>query len=55
MKKALAIAVLVTERQAGTFQLFSDQTDMKMLLEALIESDVELEPHAGAARMAVMG
>ena len=39
VKKALAIAVLAIERQPGDFQPFSDQTDMKALLEVLIQND----------------
>jgi hypothetical protein len=53
VKKALAIAAI--ERQPGQFQPFSDQTDVKALLEALIENDVELEHCARSARMAVTG
>jgi hypothetical protein len=55
VKKALAIAVLAIERQPGPFQSFSDQTDMKDLLDQLIESDVELAHYARAARIAVTG
>ena len=55
VKKALAIAVLAIERQPGDFQPFSDQTDMKALLEALIKNDVELEYYTRSARMAVTG
>jgi len=55
VKKALAIAVLAIERQPGDFQPFSDQTDMKALLEVLIQNDVELEHYARSARMAVTG
>jgi hypothetical protein len=47
--------VLVIERQPGQFQPFSDRTDVKALLEALIENDVELEHCARSARMAVTG
>jgi hypothetical protein len=43
VKKALAIGVLAIERQPGQFQPFSDQADMKALLGALIEDDVELQ------------
>ena len=53
VKKALAIAAI--ERQPGQFQPFSDRTDVKALLEALIENDVELEHCARSARMAVTG
>ena len=55
VKKALAIAVLAIERQPGEFQPFSDQADMKALLDALIENDVELEHYARSAKMAVTG
>jgi len=41
VKKALAIAVLAIERQPGPFQSASDQSDMKALLDGLIESDTE--------------
>jgi len=54
VKKALAIATLI-ERQPGPFQSASDQTDMKHLLDRMIESDVELEHYARAARIAVTG
>ena len=50
MKKALAI-----ERQPGPYQSFSDQADMKDLLDQLIESDVELAHYTRAARIAVTG
>ena len=53
VKKALAIAAI--ERQPGQFQPFSDRTDVKALLEALIENDVELEHCARSARVAVTG
>ncbi|EQB33889.1 MULTISPECIES: hypothetical protein [Sphingomonadaceae] len=55
VKKALAIAVLAIERQPGPFQSSSDQTDMKALLEDLIENDSELAHYARAARIAVTG
>jgi hypothetical protein len=55
VKKALAIAVLAMERQPGPFQSASDQADMKALLDRLIASDVELEHHTRAARIAVTG
>ena len=55
VKKALAIAVLVIERQPGPFQSSSDQSDMKTLLDDLIENDVELEHYARAAKIAVTG
>ncbi len=53
--KVLAIAVLAIERQPGPFQSASDQSDMKALLEGLIENDTELAHYARAARIAVAG
>ncbi len=55
VKKALAIAVLAIERMPGLFQSGSDMTDLKGLLDQVIESDVELEHYALAARIAVTG
>ncbi len=55
VRKALAIAVLTIERQPGLFQSASDQTDMKALLDGLIENDTELAHYARAARIAVTG
>ena len=55
VKKALAIAVLSIERQPGQFQPFSDQADMKALLDALIQNDVELEHYARSATTVVTG
>jgi hypothetical protein len=55
VKKALAIAVLAIERQPGAFQSVSDQSDMKVMLDELIESDVELAHYARAAQIAVTG
>ena len=55
VKKALAIAVLSIERQPGPFQSASDQSDMKALLDGLIENDTELAHYARAARIAVTG
>lgn len=55
VKKALAIAVLAIERQPGPLQSGSDQADMKVLLERLIENDVELAHYARSARIAVTG
>jgi hypothetical protein len=46
VKKALAIAVLAIERQPGPFQSASDQSDMKALLDGLIENDTELAHYA---------
>ncbi len=55
VKKAPAIAVLAIEREPGPFQSASDQSDMKALLDGLIEDDVELAHYAGAARIGVTG
>jgi hypothetical protein len=55
VKKALAIAVLAIERQAGPFQSMSDQANMKVMLDRLITSDTELAHYARAARIAVTG
>jgi len=56
VKKALAIAVLAIQRSPdGPFRSESDLTDMKSLLDEMIESDVELEHYARAARIAVTG
>ena len=54
-KKALAVAVLAIERQPGQFRPFSDRAEMKALLDALIQNDVELEHYARSAQMAVTG
>ena len=56
VKKALAITVLAIQRSPeGPFRSESDLTDIKALLDTLIESDVELEYYARAARIAVTG
>ena len=55
VKKALSIAVLAIERQPGPFQSASDQSEMKALLDGLIENDTELAPYARAARIALTG
>jgi hypothetical protein len=55
VKKALAIAVMAIERQDGPLQSYSDQSDMKAMLDQLIESDAELAHFARAARIAVTG
>lgn len=55
VKKALAIAILAIERQAGPCQSISDQADMKVMLNHLITSDTELAHCARAARIAVTG
>ena len=55
LKKALAIAVLAIERQPGPFQSFSDQADMKAMLDQIIRSDDELAMYVRAAKIAVTG
>ena len=55
VKKALAIAVLAIDRKPGPFQSLSDQADMKLLLDRLIQSDTELAAYARSARIAVTG
>lgn len=55
IKKALAIAVLVIERTPSPFQSFSDQADMKEMLDRLFENDTELATYTRAARIAVTG
>lgn len=55
VKKALAIAVLAIERQPGPLQSTSDQSDMKALLDRLIENDTELTYYARTAWIAVTG
>jgi hypothetical protein len=55
VKKALAIAVLAIERQPGPLESASDQSDMKALLDRIIESDTELSHYARAAKVAVTG
>ena len=55
VKKALAIAVLAIERQPGPFQSFSDQADMKAMLDRIIGSDGELAMYVRAAKIAVTG
>lgn len=55
VKKALAIAVLAIKQQPAPFQSVSDQSDMKVLLDGLIENDTELAHYARAARIAVTG
>ncbi|WP_027061111.1 hypothetical protein [Mesorhizobium loti] len=55
VQKALAIAVLAIARHPGPFQSASDQSEMKALLDQLIDGDVELEHYARAARIAVTG
>lgn len=54
VKKALAIAVLALERQAGPLQSGSDQHDMKLLLDRLA-SDDDMEHYTRAAWIAVTG
>jgi hypothetical protein len=54
-KKALAIAVPAIERQPGQFRPFSNQMDMKALLDVLTQNDVESERYARSAKTAVAG
>ena len=54
VKKALAIAVLVIERQPGPFRSNSDQYDMKLLLDRLA-SGADMEHYTRAAWIAVTG
>jgi hypothetical protein len=55
VKKALAIAALAIEEQPGPFKSGSDLSDMKALLDEIIEHDTELAYDARAARIAVLG
>lgn len=54
VKKALAIAVLVMERQSGPLQPPGDLFDMKLLLDRLVDEG-ELEHYTRAAWIAVNG
>ena len=54
VKKALAVAVASIERMPdGPFRSDSDVTDMKALLDEMIESDAELTHYGRSARIAV--
>ena len=53
-KKALAIAVLAIERQAGPMQPGSDQHDMKLLMDRLASGD-DMEHYTRAAWIALTG
>lgn len=55
VKKALAIAALAIEEQPGQLQSGADLSDMKALLDEIIENDVELAHFTRAARIAVTG
>lgn len=55
IKKALAIAVMVIEANDGPFQAASDMTDMKGVLDRLIESDAEMAFILRAARIQITG
>jgi hypothetical protein len=44
---------LAIERQPGPFQSASDKADMKVLLDRIINSDIELAHYARAAKIAV--
>jgi len=50
VKKALAIAVLVIERQPRPFPSLSGQADMKALLDGPIDGDAALAHHLRAHR-----
>lgn len=54
IKKALAISVLVLEKQTGPFGSPNDLLDMKLLLERLMDIQ-ELEHYMRSAQIAVMG
>lgn len=54
IKKALAISVLVLEKQTGPFGSPSDLFDMKLLLERLMDTQ-ELEHYMRSAQIAVTG
>ena len=56
VKKGLAIAVAAIQRMPeGPFRPDNDVTDMKSLLDEMIESDVELAHYARSARIALTG
>ncbi|WP_166143190.1 hypothetical protein [Methylosinus sp. RM1] len=55
VKKALAIAALTIEGQPGPFQSNSDLSDIKALLDEIIDDDAELAYYTRAARIAVLG
>ncbi len=56
VKKALTVAVAAIERMPeGPFRPDNDVTDMKSLLEDLIESDAELAHYARSARITLTG
>ncbi|GLQ93421.1 hypothetical protein GCM10007901_23720 [Dyella acidisoli] len=54
VKKALAISILVMERQHGPLSSPSDRFDMKLLLEHLTDT-AELEHYTRSAWIAVTG
>ncbi|RXH34562.1 hypothetical protein XH84_06685 [Bradyrhizobium nanningense] len=54
-RQALAIAVLAIERLPGPLKSASDQSDMKALLDEMIDNNAELAHYARAARIAVIG
>lgn len=56
VKKALAMAALAIEEQLGRFSPAPHLSDMKALLDEIIEHDTELAHDArAAARIAVIG
>lgn len=54
IKKALAISVLVLEKQTGPFGSPNDLFDMKLLLERLTDTS-DLEHYMRSAQIAVTG
>lgn len=54
VKKALAIAVLAIERQAGPLQPGCDLRDMKLLMDRLASGD-EMEHYTRSAWIALTG
>ncbi len=55
VKKALAIAVMVIEANDSPFQASSDLTEMKGMLDRLMESDGEMAFILHAARIQITG
>ena len=55
VKKALAMATLAIELRPVPSRSNSDHADMKALLEAITESDVELAYYVIAAQIAITG
>lgn len=55
IKKALCVALLVSERQTDPFESASDQADMKALLDKLVATDREMAHYTTAARLVLDG